>query len=100
MTCSEISDLQLLNVQVNGDGNKLDNNETKKHKIDHSGSTAVLSLIRGNTLYAAILGDSRLVLSRNGNPIELLKPHSPENEQEKKRIESVNGWVSYMKKSY
>ena len=69
----------------------------KRKKIDHSGTTAVLSLIRGNTLYAAILGDSRIVLSRGGNPVELLQPHSPGNDKEKKRIESVNGWVSHEK---
>ena len=90
-------DERLLDVQVNGSSNNNDKDETKKHKIDHSGSTAVLALIRGNTLYAAILGDSRLVLSRNGNPIELLNPHSPGNEKEKKRIESVNGWVVHEK---
>jgi len=88
-------DKRLLKTQVYGD--ETGTGIAKKKKIDHSGTTAVLSLIRGNTLYAAILGDSRIVLSRGGNTVELLQPHSPGNDKEKKRIESVNGWVSHEK---
>ena len=34
-------------------------------------------MIRGNTLYAAWLGDSQSVLVRNGYPIKIVEPHKP-----------------------
>ena len=42
-----------------------------------SGTTAVCSLIRGNTLYSAWLGDSQAVLVRNGYPVKVVEPHKP-----------------------
>ena len=42
-----------------------------------SGTTAVCSLIRGQTLYSAWLGDSQSVLVRNGYPVKVVEPHKP-----------------------
>ena len=42
-----------------------------------SGTTAVCTLVRGNTLYSAWLGDSQSVLVRNGYPVKVVEPHKP-----------------------
>ena len=61
---------------------------------DYSGCTAAIALVRETTLCVAMLGDSRVILCRNGATEELLAAHSPGLESEKARIESVNGWVT------
>ena len=42
-----------------------------------SGTTAVCSLIRGNTFYSAWLGDSQAILVRRGRPVRIVDPHKP-----------------------
>ena len=59
-----------------------------------SGCTAVVALLRGNTLYVANAGDSRCVLSRQGRAIPLSADHKPEDEPEKARIERAGGVVT------
>eukprot|EP00040_Diaphanoeca_grandis_P014906 m.75746 g.75746 ORF g.75746 m.75746 type:complete len:363 (+) comp24822_c1_seq1:380-1468(+) len=58
-----------------------------------SGATACAILIRDKTLHIAWLGDSQAVLCRSGKAVELMKPHKPQNEDEKKRIEDNGGVV-------
>lgn len=58
-----------------------------------SGATAVCALIRENKLYIAWLGDSQAMLCKGGVPQELMQPHKPEREDEKKRIEDAGGVV-------
>lgn len=59
-----------------------------------SGCTANVALIRDDTLYVANIGDSRCVLSRLGQAIELSVDHKPEDDEEKLRIEKAGGKVS------
>uniref|UniRef100_A0A8B9VNT1 Protein phosphatase 1E n=1 Tax=Anas zonorhyncha TaxID=75864 RepID=A0A8B9VNT1_9AVES len=57
------------------------------------GTTGVVTFIRGNMLHVAWLGDSQVMLVRRGQAVELMKPHKPDREDEKKRIEALGGCV-------
>ncbi|XP_044286058.1 protein phosphatase 1E isoform X2 [Varanus komodoensis] len=57
------------------------------------GTTGVVTFIRGSVLYVAWLGDSQVMLVRRGQAVELMKPHKPDREDEKKRIEALGGCV-------
>ncbi|XP_067255333.1 protein phosphatase 1E isoform X1 [Chanodichthys erythropterus] len=57
------------------------------------GTTGVVTFLRGRTLYVAWLGDSQVMMVRRGQPVELMKPHKPDREDEKKRIEALGGCV-------
>ncbi|XP_007441469.1 protein phosphatase 1E [Python bivittatus] len=57
------------------------------------GTTGVVTFIRGNMLYVAWLGDSQVMLVKRGQAVELMKPHKPDREDEKKRIEALGGCV-------
>uniref|UniRef100_A0A8C7ZWY8 Protein phosphatase 1E n=1 Tax=Oryzias sinensis TaxID=183150 RepID=A0A8C7ZWY8_9TELE len=57
------------------------------------GTTGVVTFLRGQTLYVAWLGDSQVILVRRGQVVELMKPHKPDREDEKKRIEALGGCV-------
>ena len=59
-----------------------------------SGCTAVIALIKDNKLYVANAGDSRCVLSRAGQAIEMSHDHKPTNEIEFKRIKRAGGRVT------
>lgn len=59
-----------------------------------SGSTAVVALLVDKQLYVANAGDSRCVVGRDGQAIEMSFDHKPEDEPEKKRIEGAGGIVS------
>ncbi|XP_034462336.1 protein phosphatase 1E [Hippoglossus hippoglossus] len=67
----------------------------KKAKREHlrCGTTGVVTFLRGQTLYVAWLGDSQVMLVRKGQPVELMKPHKPDREDEKQRIEALGGCV-------
>ncbi|XP_054156423.1 protein phosphatase 2C 1-like [Oppia nitens] len=58
-----------------------------------SGCTAIVVLIKDGIAYAANLGDSRCILSRNGRSYPLSSDHKPENTDEKNRIENAGGQV-------
>lgn len=60
---------------------------------DISGSTAVACLISPTHLFFANCGDSRAVLSRNGQAIFSTKDHKPVNPQERERIQAAGGSV-------
>ncbi|KAG9263195.1 protein phosphatase 1E [Astyanax mexicanus] len=57
------------------------------------GTTGVVTFLRGRTLYVAWLGDSQVMLVKKGQPVELMKPHKPDREDEKQRIEALGGCV-------
>lgn len=59
-----------------------------------SGCTAVVGLIVGNELYVANAGDSRCVVCRNGEAIEMSFDHKPEDKPEQDRIEKAGGQVT------
>lgn len=58
-----------------------------------SGSTACVALIRDGKLIVANAGDSRCVLSRKGQAIELSQDHKPELENERERILRAGGFI-------
>lgn len=64
------------------------------------GSTAVCALLAGELdgkepprLYTANLGDSRAILCRGGEAVQLTHDHKPNDRDEKKRIEGCGGKV-------
>ncbi|KAJ8342939.1 hypothetical protein SKAU_G00328670 [Synaphobranchus kaupii] len=67
----------------------------KKASREHlrCGTTGVVTFLRGNTLHVAWLGDSQVMLVRRGQAVELMKPHKPDREDEKQRIEALGGCV-------
>ncbi|XP_049897406.1 protein phosphatase 1E [Epinephelus moara] len=67
----------------------------KKASREHlrCGTTGVVTFLRGRTLYVAWLGDSQVILVRKGQVVELMKPHKPDREDEKQRIEALGGCV-------
>jgi len=73
-----------------------------KKKSLEDGSTAVCALLVGDfnsdkgkppRLYTANLGDSRAILCRGGEAIQLTQDHKPNDRDEKKRIEGCGGKV-------
>lgn len=58
-----------------------------------SGATACAVLMRPKKLYISWLGDSQAMMCRGGKEVELMVPHKPSNEDEKKRIEDNGGVV-------
>lgn len=59
-----------------------------------SGCTAVVAILKDNELYVANAGDSRCVLCRDGQAIELSLDHKPEDEPEMERIVKAGGKVT------
>ncbi|OVA12904.1 Protein phosphatase 2C (PP2C)-like domain [Macleaya cordata] len=58
-----------------------------------SGTTALTAMIFGRSLLVANVGDCRAVLSRLGVAVEMSKDHRPCCTKEKKRIESLGGYI-------
>ncbi|KAK4762035.1 hypothetical protein SAY87_029919 [Trapa incisa] len=58
-----------------------------------SGTTALTAMIFGRSLLVANAGDCRAVLSRGGIAIEMSRDHRPCCKMERKRIESLGGFV-------
>ncbi|XP_024883635.1 probable protein phosphatase CG10417 isoform X1 [Temnothorax curvispinosus] len=59
-----------------------------------SGCTAVVAILKNNELYVANAGDSRCVLCRDGQAIELSLDHKPEDAPEMERIVKAGGEVT------
>uniref|UniRef100_A0A7R9TCJ4 protein-serine/threonine phosphatase n=1 Tax=Prasinoderma coloniale TaxID=156133 RepID=A0A7R9TCJ4_9VIRI len=59
-----------------------------------AGCTAVVAVVRGNSLVVANCGDSRCVLSRGGAAVALSRDHKPEDPEELKRIEKAKCFVA------
>ena len=64
---------------------------------DHCGSTAVVAVVRReinhNVLYVANTGDSRAVISKNGQAERLSKDHKASDPAEIERVKSVGGKI-------
>ncbi|XP_030383767.1 protein phosphatase 1F [Scaptodrosophila lebanonensis] len=58
-----------------------------------SGTTAVCALIATNHLYVAWVGDSKALLVGKRMHLQLVKPHKPEANDERRRIEAAGGTV-------
>jgi serine/threonine protein phosphatase PrpC len=61
---------------------------------DHSGSTAVTTLLTKEKIYCGNAGDSRSILVRDGKAVAMSEDHKPFNEGEQRRIEAAGGRVS------
>ncbi|XP_076161491.1 putative protein phosphatase CG10417 [Ptiloglossa arizonensis] len=59
-----------------------------------SGCTAVVAVMKDNELFVANAGDSRCVLCRDGQAVELSLDHKPEDEPEMERIVKAGGKVT------
>lgn len=60
------------------------------------GSTAVVALLVDNKyLSVANVGDSKAILCRDGNPVELSVEHIPRNSDEYSRVKANGGWVDW-----
>ncbi|XP_062896985.1 protein phosphatase 1F [Mobula hypostoma] len=70
--------------------------ERAERKKLRSGTTGVTALIAGNTLHVAWLGDSQVMMVRQGQVVTLMDPHKPEKEDEKQRIEELGGCVIFL----
>ena len=70
---------------------------SKNLLLDKSGSCALIMLIIDNILYSINLGDSRALYSYDtGNCLlQITRDHKPNDDFEKKRIESVGGKIYY-----
>ena len=60
----------------------------------NSGSTANVVLLTDDKIYVANAGDSRSILVRKNEVVELSKDHKPELKSEKARIEKCGGRVT------
>ncbi|ESO92097.1 hypothetical protein LOTGIDRAFT_180731 [Lottia gigantea] len=79
------------------DATLVDEEVIKELKVlagDDDGGDEDESLMRGKQLIVANAGDSRCVLSRDGQCVELSFDHKPEDEIEKNRIEKAGGKVT------
>uniref|UniRef100_A0A8C9WNF1 protein-serine/threonine phosphatase n=1 Tax=Scleropages formosus TaxID=113540 RepID=A0A8C9WNF1_SCLFO len=66
----------------------------KEEPGSDSGTTAVVSLIRGKQLIVANAGDSRCVVSEKGKAVDMSYDHKPEDEVELARIKNAGGKVT------
>ncbi|CAH2295546.1 phosphatase 1F [Pelobates cultripes] len=69
--------------------------KAKRERL-RSGTTGVCVLLEGERLHVAWLGDSQTILVRDGCSVTLMEPHKPEREDERDRIESLGGCVTFM----
>eukprot|EP01089_Gocevia_fonbrunei_P004862 TRINITY_DN1493_c0_g1_i1.p1 TRINITY_DN1493_c0_g1~~TRINITY_DN1493_c0_g1_i1.p1 ORF type:complete len:266 (+),score=71.21 TRINITY_DN1493_c0_g1_i1:348-1145(+) len=68
--------------------------EMTPSNIKRSGTTAVTTVVLGNKLYVADVGDSRAVMWRDGKALRISLDHKPDLPSEEKRIRNLNGFVS------
>jgi protein phosphatase 2C family protein 2/3 len=66
-----------------------------REQQDESGSTVAMAAFSGRTLYTALLGDCRIVLSRAGKAIELTKDQKCNTLEERMRVEALGGHVEF-----
>jgi len=69
------------------------NDEMRDRKVPNGCTASVVYMNQGRA-YAANVGDSRVVLCRNGQPIRLSVDHRPSDPAEKERIRNVGGYVN------
>ncbi|KAH8273609.1 hypothetical protein KR018_004121 [Drosophila ironensis] len=58
-----------------------------------SGTTSVCALVTRDRICIAWVGDSKALLVGKRTQLQLVKPHKPENPEERKRIEAAGGTV-------
>ena len=68
----------------------IDFNNTLK---DTSGSCGIMAMIKNNKLIIANIGDSRIVLFKNGKLFFETEDHKPNSEKEKERIKNSGGQI-------
>lgn len=69
-------------------------NEMVEGPASSSGCTAVVALLVERDLYVANAGDSRCVVCRNGEALEMSIDHKPEDNDELERIQNAGGRVT------
>jgi hypothetical protein len=62
---------------------------------EDAGSTGVVAILQGNSLTVAHAGDSRATLRRRGLHTQLTADHSPNRDDEAKRIQRAGGKVFF-----
>lgn len=62
--------------------------------LPQAGTTAVVGVVSGNVLTVANVGDSRAVLCRKGEAVEMSLDHKPTLESERQRIQNAGGFVA------
>jgi protein phosphatase 2C family protein 2/3 len=67
--------------------------ENASFKLETSGSTGIIVMIRDNKLYCGNVGDSRAIASINGDVKELSSDHKPTKKAESNRIIDAGGWI-------
>lgn len=72
---------------------RLFHEQCAREPLDHSGSTALVAVVAGPTVYVANAGDSRAVVGRRGRAIPLSRDHRGLNHDERARIESLGGYI-------
>ncbi|CAG5128627.1 unnamed protein product [Candidula unifasciata] len=70
--------------------------EKAKREGLRSGTTGVSVLIRESEMYLGWLGDSQALLVCSGQPVQIMTPHKPEREDERRRIEDLGGCVLFL----
>lgn len=68
-------------------------NEMLSSTAIYHGTTAAVALIVGDMLYAANVGDSRVVLCRNGGAVRLTVDHKPDLPGETERVTALGGTI-------
>ncbi|KJE91475.1 hypothetical protein CAOG_02605 [Capsaspora owczarzaki ATCC 30864] len=58
-----------------------------------AGTTAVVAVVVGRTMYIANVGDSRAILCRSGRSVQMSFDHKPDVPEEQQRIEAQGGEV-------
>lgn len=66
----------------------------KEYHGPTAGCTAVVALVKGNTLVVANAGDSRCVCSRGGQAVAMTNDHKPTDTEEFNRITKAGGFIS------
>ena len=81
---------ELIKIQKESDSSNGYDDGTQK---SFAGCTATVVLITPTEVYCANAGDSRTVLSKNKQAVDLSKDHKPDDPEERTRIYAANGFV-------
>lgn len=83
-------------LALSGCVREMDEQVLRVRHWDNQGSTAALICVDGQSIWAAGVGDSRAVLSRGTETVELTEDHKPNNKEDQARIESLGGSVDWV----
>mmetsp|Transcript_2099 Transcript_2099/g.2373 ORF Transcript_2099/g.2373 Transcript_2099/m.2373 type:complete len:152 (-) Transcript_2099:230-685(-) len=76
----------IMEILTGAEEMKTEERTEESFMLDSKGCTANVVFIKGEDIYCANAGDSRAVLAREGQAVNLSEDHKPENEIEKERI--------------